>query len=658
MSATRERSVPRHRGLPKHRRWGWGVLVAFGILSILVVLAVVPALGARARLLTGRDELENARELLLSGDLGAASAAFGRAEDAFDEAGGYARSPVLRLAGSVPLAGRSFDAVVVLADAGRLAASAGSDLADGIERLPGGIAELAPSNGTIPVEQIEAFHPAISDARAKLETALAGVRSLPTSWIVGPVADARDRSIAQLEEATGTATAADALAGALPGLVGSEGERRYFVAAQTPAELRGTGGFMGAYTILTADGGRLDFDRVHNITELRDLSPKQAPPAPDGFGEPFAGFGGTGFWRNLNMDPHAPTVGRLIEALYERVTGVPIDGVIFVDPQALADMLEATGPIDDPTLDRTLEASTVVDYLANEAYGQFGSAAERKRVLGAAVLSVLRRFLEGTDPVASFRALADAGAGGHLIVHSRDPEVQAALEAAGVAGTVEAPQAGDLFGAFASNADGTKIDFYVRRSLSYRVDLGEGGGSTAQVALTAENTAPTASRAELRVRAVSGNGARAGGVAGVPLGVLRPRLRIPGRHPRREATGPRAHRERGLSVFSTYVQTAPGTTSELALELQRADAWTGDELGGTYRLRIRAQQTVLPTRGTITIQAPPGTDIVDATPGMQVDGGRATWEGDLAAVQDFEIRFQRPPLGRFWDWLSTPVFGD
>src|SRR4029453_7651376 len=103
------------------------------------------------------------------------------------------------------------------------------------------------------------------------------------------------------------------------------------------------------------------------------------------------------------------------------------------------------------TLDRTLEASTVVSYLANEAYGQFGSAAERKRVLGAAVLSVLRRFLEGTDPAASFRARADAGAGGHLIVHSTDPEVQAALEAAGVAGTVEGPQAGHPFRAFSAD---------------------------------------------------------------------------------------------------------------------------------------------------------------------------------------------------------------
>jgi hypothetical protein len=657
VSATRERSVPRHRGLPKHRWLGWGVLIAAGILLILGVLAVAPALGARARLLTGRDELENARDLLLSGELAAASAAFGRAEDAFDEAGGYARNPVLRLAGSVPLAGRSFDAVLVLAEAGRLAASAGSDLADGIRQLPGGIAELAPSNGTIPVERIEAFHPSVSDARAKLETALAGVRSLPTSWIVGPVADARDRSIAQLEEAAGTARAADSLAGALPGLVGSEAERRYFVAAQNPAELRGTGGFMGAYTILTAADGRLGFDRTHSITELRDLPAKQAPPAPDGFGEPFARFGGTGFWRNLNMDPHAPTVGRLIEALYERATGVPIDGVILVDPQALASMLEATGPIDEPTLDRTLEASTVVDYLTNEAYAQFGSQAERKRVLGAAALSVFRRFLAGTDPVASFRALADAGAGGHLVVHSRDPEVQAALEAAGVAGTVEAPPAGDLFGAFASNADATKIDFYVRRSLSYRVDLGEDGGSTAEVALATENTAPKhpegyvfepypgtglgpgVSQAFLSVYCAPGCGFQDATVDGKPQDL-------------------QLARERGLPVFSTYVQTSPGTTSELALELLRAEAWTGDELGGTYQLRIRAQQTVLPTRGTISIQAPPGTDIVEATPGMQVDGGRATWEGDLAALQDFEIRFQRPPLGRLWDWLSTPVFGD
>ena len=658
MSATRERSATSPRRSGGRRRRGWGVLTAAGILLILGVLAAIPALGARARLLTGRDELENARGLLLSGELEAASDAFGRAEDAFDEAGGYARSPVLWLAASVPLAGRSVDAVVVLADVGRMAASAGSDLAKAIDELPGGITKLAPSDARLPVEQIEALQPAIADTRGRIAAALTHLRSLPTSWLVGPVADARDRSIAELGEAARTTATADALARTLPALVGSEGERRYFVAAQTPAELRGTGGFIGAYTILTAEDGRLDFERMHNITDLPDLAEEKAPRAPKGFGEPFADFGGTGLWRTLNMDPHAPTVGRLIEALYERVTGVPIDGVIFVDLQALADMLEATGPIDDPTLDRTLEASTVVDYLANEAYSQFGSGAERKRVLGGVVLSVLRHFLAGTDPLASFHALANAGAKGHLMLHSSYPEVQAGLEAAGVAGAVEAPEAGDLFGAFASNADGTKIDYYVRRSLSYRVTLGAGGDSTARVALAASNNAPRDAGESPVFGPSPGTGLEPGVSESFVTMYCASGCEFQDATLDGEPHGLEAHRERGLSVFSTYVHTPPGKTSELMLKLQRPDAWTGDELGGTYRLRIRGQPSVRPTRASISIEAPAGMNIVDATPGMHVAGGRATWEGDLDAVQEFEIRFQKPPLGRLWDLLSTPVFGD
>ena len=50
---------------------------------------------------------------------------------------------------------------------------------------------------------------------------------------------------------------------------------------------------MGAYTILTADGGRLDFDRTHSITEL-DLPPKQAPPRPTASANRSRGSGARG----------------------------------------------------------------------------------------------------------------------------------------------------------------------------------------------------------------------------------------------------------------------------------------------------------------------------------------------------------------------------
>ena len=108
----------------------------------------------------------------------------------------------------------------------------------GIERLPGGIAELAPSNGTSPSNRSSV--PSRDQRRASQARDRPRRREVaPTSWIVVP-SRTRDRSIAQLEEAAGTATAADALAGALPGLVGSRGAPILRRGAD-PAELRGTG---------------------------------------------------------------------------------------------------------------------------------------------------------------------------------------------------------------------------------------------------------------------------------------------------------------------------------------------------------------------------------------------------------------------------------
>ena len=41
----------------------------------------------------------------------------------------------------------------------------------------------------------------------------------------------------------------------LPSFLGADGPRRYLFGASNPAELRGTGGLIGAYAILTMDRG-------------------------------------------------------------------------------------------------------------------------------------------------------------------------------------------------------------------------------------------------------------------------------------------------------------------------------------------------------------------------------------------------------------------
>ncbi|HSL32232.1 MAG TPA: DUF4012 domain-containing protein, partial [Candidatus Limnocylindrales bacterium] len=281
-------------------------LVVLGVLVVLLavgVLAGFQALAAKDRMQEGRDHLTEAADRIGQGDLDGAVAAFDRAKAAFERAKEDATRPVLRALGIVPLAGRTVDATVTLAAAGGLAADAGLTLSETIAELPGGIAALAPSEGRLPVETIGSLQPTISDARRSMDEALARVEALPTSFIAGPVADARDEALDELERAATAVRRVDAVARFLPALAGAEGERRYFVAAQSNAELRGTGGFIGSWTILEASDGHLTMEPMRNITDLRDVRPGDLASVPPNYNEVFGISGGPGYWRNINADP-------------------------------------------------------------------------------------------------------------------------------------------------------------------------------------------------------------------------------------------------------------------------------------------------------------------------------------------------------------------
>ena len=155
----------------------------------------------------------------------------------------------------MPLAGRSYEALGTLARIGGRTAAAGARVTTALAEIPGGLGSLAPRDGRIPVEGIGSLLPSVSAARAELEAASRESQAMPTSYLVGPVESAADLVRDEVESALRTTRSAEALLRALPSFVGAEGPRRYFVAAQSPAELRGTGGFIGSYAILTAREG-------------------------------------------------------------------------------------------------------------------------------------------------------------------------------------------------------------------------------------------------------------------------------------------------------------------------------------------------------------------------------------------------------------------
>jgi Protein of unknown function (DUF4012) len=635
----------------------WTVL---GLAVVLVGLAggsVVPALRARDALEAGQDLLGRARDRLLEGDAAEAEALFGSAKEDFVRASGTASAPLVGLWASVPFVGRSYDALRDLARIGELASSAGEDLTAAVGNLPGGLSALAPSAGSIRLQAVGRLEPTVSSAAARLRLAASLADGLANAFVLPAVAEAGDTARDRLDEASRAAHAADAILRALPEFAGVDLPRRYFVALQNPAELRGTGGFIGSYSILTIDDGKLSFAPFRSIATLPDAAPGVMPTPSRRFGNLYDEFGGVGFWRNINMSPDTPSVGAAIEALYRHVEGVSLDGTIFVDPAVLAYMLQATGPITDSQTGITLSANEVVAFMTHEAYESFPGAA-RQRLLGEAAAAVLDRFLQGTDPVAALRALGSAAGAGHLVVHAADPAVQGAFAAAGMDGSIGLDR-GDYLGVFLTNAAGNKVDYYLNPRLSYDVILGADGTASAEASVDLANEAPAGQQPSEVLGPYGSNGLEPGDTQWWVETFCAPGCLL------QEATedgGPgsvQPLRERGLPMFRSFVRANAGETSTLGYRFNNPNAWRGDDAGGTYELTLQAQPTVRPVRAEIAIRAPDGMGVVATSAPMRVRGGLAQWRGTVEGKVILWVKFERPILGRvwarIWSLLTKPV---
>jgi hypothetical protein len=588
------------------------------------------------------------RERLVAGDAAGAAEAFAGAEDAFAEARDRLGNPLTRLASFAPLIGRTPDAVSSGAEAGVLVARAGGVLARAAEGLPGGIVSLAPRDGTIPIEPFRQLAGPVAEARSLVGRADSILDEAPRRFVPGPVAQAVSGFDHQTDEASRALTAAAAITRVMPAFLGQDGPRRYLVGAQNPAELRGTGGLVGSYSVLTVDQGVFDLGTFRNANTLQQIEADAVELPTAEYERNYGDYFTRGPWSNANMTPDAPTAATVLERLYEAATGDRVHGAILADPHAFSLLMSVSGPAEVPKTGITVDAGSVVDFVTNEAYSLFHVSSERKRVLGAVAGAVLGRFLgPGTigDPIAAGQALVEAAGRGHLVLHATDPEVQAGLEAAGVAGALRRP--GDLFAVVANNAGGNKIDFYARRTVRYSVELFPDGSSAGTARVRLDNTAPASGQPRYVIgpyEFLEGDAA-AGENLMLVSAYCGPGCRLERYLRNGQSEGVEVHQELGYPFVLSAVRIPSGETADLEYRWRDDGAWEGDEYGGSYRLSVHGQPTIRPTGLEIGIRVPDGMRIVRTSPGLLVEGDHVLWSGTTDQVATFEVEFSRKLFG-------------
>ncbi|MGW5264140.1 DUF4012 domain-containing protein [Microbispora sp. NPDC004025] len=467
-------------------------LVVIGLPSL--ALGLVLAGGWAAHLgLSVRDQLEATRAALLRlrpGDFGAARSAAvtlaearGHAAEARRLTGGLYWAMLTHL----PLVGDG------AATARGLAASVAdvTDVLTGVERAAAPLlSPSAQSPGDLrrALAALDAMAPVLRDGVVRVESARSRVARTPASTGLAALDGARDTVLRETVRLRGLLSRGADAAALLPPMLGRGGPRRYFLAFETNAEARGTGGLVGAFGILKADGGRVSVTRLSANTGMA----ASAKPVAD-HGQGFASRYGRGATTTLsvsNLSPHFPYAAATWTGLWRRQTGQELDGAIATDPVGLSYILGAIGPVRLPG-GETVTAGNVVDLTERVAYARYPDPAERKKYL-IRIAGAVSEALTGSlrEPARLLPAFSRMVSEHRLRVWSRNEDEQRRLAATPLGGVLP-ERRGPYAGLVVNNSAGTKLDYYLDRSLTY--ELGPcrpDGQRTSRVRIRLTNDAP------------------------------------------------------------------------------------------------------------------------------------------------------------------------
>lgn len=703
-------------GGPLRRR----LLVAGLLLALLApaVLAVRDALAARSALRSARASVRQARTALGAGEAAGARGHVQAARRSVAAARHRTDGPLWAVAGHLPVLDRSVGVlrgIVGVADAGVGLAAAAVDRADRLLGTDGAVPAALQGGRIDPAPLGDAADAAGSLPTAPLARARERLADLGTALVPGPLRDRRREALRVADRALTRISEARRLLAALPTFLGTRDTRRYLLAMQSPAELRGTGGLLGFYVPLVLDDGRV---RVGDTTGLRAVTragagivrtgPLALPPGgldpvatTDAHARRYGHVAGNRNVSNVNLDPDLPTTAPVLLDLHEQRTGERFDGMIVLDPLGVAEVMRALGPLTVPAAVRDragrIPARVAPDELAPltlqtvyTVYGQ-GESTRREAFFGAFVDAALDRLLAaGASTAALARRVGAAATGRHLQVHSRHPREQAAFEAAGVAGHMPAVGPGqDLLALTANNASGGKQDVWVAHSLT----------GTLRLTLPSPRGGTGAVRAERRgtLRVALENPLPSGGMDLSIIGscrVDRPEMQCfedrPGLNrtwftlwgpPDLEVTAARDHRGRPLSVGAGRIhghravdhtlETPPGTTRSFELDVTGPVTLRRDGGDLRYELLLWRQAKAIPDHLDLTVRAPAGWSVAaaDVTGGGDgsgmgarpdgprlsarvVDDGRAVrLRGAATADARLRIRLTRTLADRLAGWL-------
>ncbi len=341
------------------------------------------------------------------------------------------------------------------------------------------------------LDQVAREDEQLAAAQAAFAQAADFLARVPASHLPGRAGDA----VLLAQEVAPLGEKGVALLRLAPALMGQRGESVWLVVAQNNEELRPTGGFisaLGEVRVRRGEVGEIAFADSYRYVSRK----RQYPPAPPAMREHLKTE--ILVLRDANWWPDVPTSARVVAQFYKMETGTAVDGVIFVDLDAVRLLVDGLGGLALPGGIR-VTSDTLLPYFyeswnsptctQDEACNWWRKRKGFLNVVAAALMDRIQRRPQSIPPLRFARRLVQALDEHHiLIIPLTDARARQIVAQYGWDAAMR-PGQGDYLRITDTNVGFNKANAKVRLSVEYQVDLTDPRAPEATLILTYRHTA-------------------------------------------------------------------------------------------------------------------------------------------------------------------------
>lgn len=324
---------------------------------------------------------------------------------------------------------------------------------------------------------IDAVEP-LKKANASFQQQVRDYDALPTPSI-SMIRSAYNKGETQLNDLADRVNALSNTFQILPTLLGDGQQRTYAVMAMTPSEMRSSGGLIGSVGDLTTSNGTV---HIGDFRSNGDYLPYGIGDHSEDMKRVFTDEGPLHMSfdiRDLAVFPNTADSAVAMQSVWNRTPwgqGVPLDGVIMVDPVFLQQLIAINGNVTLPD-GTVLTGENTAEFLMNTVYQKYPEN-ETDVLFGVVAGQAMKSIFSHMDMGKLYKTgemLGTMAKGRHFTMYAFDERAEQGIQAAGFTGQIPSSETNPSVGIYLTEQNPSKMGWYVKREAKIqRVNCDDG----------------------------------------------------------------------------------------------------------------------------------------------------------------------------------------